>query len=190
MAQSNHMINRSIQSTTQGWPTRVNSGNGQHRSAVKVKKSTPFFYLARHKNSSGCYRRCISEDGVRRCINARHIDLNYNESSIQEEEEAARYIRYTEGARSNTDDIDRDVDEEEDYLVEDGNVDDNEDLAGEGGPSTSTNHRMKYDLRTTNSRRNPSRYTPSGWSIKRLEEECQEGLQKCERLCEEELEHT
>ncbi|MED6142030.1 hypothetical protein PIB30_109454, partial [Stylosanthes scabra] len=46
MVQPNHMINRSTQSTSQGLSTWVNFGqrstsiNGQHRSTVKVKKST------------------------------------------------------------------------------------------------------------------------------------------------------
>ncbi|MED6139777.1 hypothetical protein PIB30_087139 [Stylosanthes scabra] len=83
-------------------------------------------------SSRSFYGRGIGEDGVHRNINARQIDLNNNDSSIQEDEEAARYTRYTKGSHSNTHDIDMDEDEEEDYLVEDGNPDDTEDLACAG----------------------------------------------------------
>ncbi|MED6182489.1 hypothetical protein PIB30_028869 [Stylosanthes scabra] len=65
--------------------------------------------------------RGIGDDGVRRANTAAGIDLNFNASSIQEDEEAARYTRYRDTNRLNTDDgdegEDEDEDEEEDYLV-------------------------------------------------------------------------
>ncbi|MED6119572.1 hypothetical protein PIB30_013006 [Stylosanthes scabra] len=70
--------------------------------------------------------RGIGEDGVRRANAAPSIDLNFNASSIQEDEEAARYTRYKDTDPSYNDDNDRDEDEEEDYLVANGVDDDNE----------------------------------------------------------------
>ncbi|MED6175742.1 hypothetical protein PIB30_081191 [Stylosanthes scabra] len=130
------------------------------------------FYSSRSFN-----RRGIGEDGVRRANTARNIDLNFNASSIQEDEEAARYTRHMDTDRSNSDDndMDEDEDEEEDYLLMDADDDDNEASRVEGdtsdsatGSSTSKDAGTRYDLRTENSRHSPSRFTPSGWSKKDL----------------------
>ncbi|MED6136549.1 hypothetical protein PIB30_057033 [Stylosanthes scabra] len=115
-------------------------------------------------------RRGIVEDGVRRANTARDIDLNFNASSIQEDEEAARYTRRMDTYRSNSDDTDMDEDEEEDYLVMDADDDDNEGDASDSaaGSSTSNDVGMRYELRTENSRHSPNRFTPSDWSTKDL----------------------
>ncbi|MED6190049.1 hypothetical protein PIB30_101921, partial [Stylosanthes scabra] len=120
-------------------------------------------------------RRGIAEDGVRRANTARDIDLNFNASSIQEEEEAARYTRYMDTDGSNSDDNDMDEDEEEDYLVTDADDDDNEASRVEGdasdsaaGSSTPKDAGMRYDLRTKTTRHSPNQLTPSGWCTKDL----------------------
>ncbi|MED6108373.1 hypothetical protein PIB30_023289 [Stylosanthes scabra] len=107
------------------------------------------------------------------------IDSHFNapaaSAHFAEDEEAALYTRYKDTDQSNSDDNDRDEDEEEDYLVTDGVDDDNEasrcacdasDRAA--GGSTPKEAGKRYDLRTENSRRNPNRFTPSGWSTKDL----------------------
>ncbi|MED6225569.1 hypothetical protein PIB30_094860 [Stylosanthes scabra] len=80
---------------------------------------------ARQSFDSSCsfHRRGIGNDGVRRTVNARHINLNFNDSSIQEDEEASRFTHYKDVDQSNSNDNDRDEDEGEDYLVADGDVD-------------------------------------------------------------------
>ncbi|MED6203802.1 hypothetical protein PIB30_003094 [Stylosanthes scabra] len=92
---------------------------------------------------------------------------------ILEDEEAARYTRYKDTDRSNSDDNDRD--EEENYLVANGVDNDNEtsQCAGDtsaraAGASTTKVAGKGYDLRTEHSRRNLNRFTPSGWSTKDL----------------------
>ncbi|MED6132421.1 hypothetical protein PIB30_018811 [Stylosanthes scabra] len=92
-----------------------------------------------------------------------------------EDEEAARYTRYRESGRSNSDNDDMDEDEEEDYLVTDEVGNDNEatQCAGDASapPAVASTPKAKgkaYDLRTEHSRRNPNRFTPSGWSAKDL----------------------
>ncbi|MED6203899.1 hypothetical protein PIB30_003637 [Stylosanthes scabra] len=92
-----------------------------------------------------------------------------------EDEEAAHYTRYRETDQSNSDDNDRDEDEEEDYLIKNGVDDDNEasQCAGDASARAARASRPKvtgkeYDLRTEHSRRNPNRFTPSGWSTKDL----------------------
>ncbi|MED6173799.1 hypothetical protein PIB30_063040 [Stylosanthes scabra] len=120
-------------------------------------------------------RRGIGEDGVRRANTAREIDLNFNASSIQEDEEAAHYMRYRDDDQSNSDDNDMDEDEEEDYLDTDADDDDNEAsrVVGDAedsaaGSSIPKDAGTKYDLRTANSRRSPNRFTPPGLSTKEL----------------------
>ncbi|MED6161020.1 hypothetical protein PIB30_056819 [Stylosanthes scabra] len=115
-------------------------------------------------------RRGIGEDGVRRANTARDIDLNFNASSIQEDEEAARYTRRMDTYHSNSDNTDMDEDEEEDYMVMDADDDDNEGDASDSaaGSSTQKDAGMRYELRTENSRHSPNRFTPSGWLIKGL----------------------
>ncbi|MED6173149.1 hypothetical protein PIB30_056548 [Stylosanthes scabra] len=115
-------------------------------------------------------RRGIGEDGVRRTNTARDIDLNFNASSIQEDEKAARYTRRMDTYRSNSDDTDMDEDEEEDYLVMDANDNDNEGDASDSaaGSSTPKDAGTRYELRIENSRHSPNRFTPSDWSTKGL----------------------
>ncbi|MED6205481.1 hypothetical protein PIB30_018083 [Stylosanthes scabra] len=115
-------------------------------------------------------RRGIGEDGVCRANTARDIDLNFNASSIQEDEETARYTRRMDTYRSNSDDTDMDEDEEEDYLVMDADDDDNEGDASDSvaGSSTPKDAGTRYELRTENSRHSLNRFTPSGWSTKDL----------------------
>ncbi|MED6168069.1 hypothetical protein PIB30_008728 [Stylosanthes scabra] len=127
--------------------------------------------------------RGIGDDGVRRENTAAGIDLNFNASSIQEDEEAARYMRYWDTNRLNTDDGDEDEDEdeeeEEDYLLTDGGDVDTKasncaskiflklvKSADAAAASTPNLAGKGYDLRTEHSRRSPKRFTPSGWSTK------------------------
>ncbi|MED6211406.1 hypothetical protein PIB30_073414 [Stylosanthes scabra] len=105
--------------------------------------------------------RGIGDDGVRRANTAARIDLNFNASSIQEDEEAARYTRYRDTNRLNTDNGDED--EEEDYLVTDGGGVDTEasNCAGDASASAAATSTPKlagkgYDLRTEHSRRCPN----------------------------------
>ncbi|MED6157548.1 hypothetical protein PIB30_024096 [Stylosanthes scabra] len=121
--------------------------------------------------------RGIGDDGVRRANTAARIDLNFNASSIQEDEEAARYTRFRDTNRLNTDDGDEDEDEEEDYVVTDGGDVDTEasNCAGDASASAAAASTPKltgkgYDLRTEHSRRSPNRFTPSGWSTKALKQ--------------------
>ncbi|MED6205758.1 hypothetical protein PIB30_020727 [Stylosanthes scabra] len=126
-------------------------------------------------SSRSLNERGIGDDGVRRANTAAGIDLNFNASSIQEDEEAARYTRYRDTNRLNTNDGDED--EEEDYLVTDGGDVDTEasNCAGDASTSAIAASTPKlvgkgYDLRTEYSRRNPNRFTPSGWSTKGLKQ--------------------
>ncbi|MED6203963.1 hypothetical protein PIB30_004549 [Stylosanthes scabra] len=127
--------------------------------------------------------RGIGDDGVRRANTAAGIYLNFNASSIQEDEEAARYTRYRDTNRLNTDDgdegedEDEDEDEEEDYLVTDGGDVDTKasNCAGDASASAAAASIPKlagkrYNLRTEHSRRSPNRFTPSGWSTKALKQ--------------------
>ncbi|MED6133173.1 hypothetical protein PIB30_026098 [Stylosanthes scabra] len=121
--------------------------------------------------------RGIGDDGVRHANTAAGIDLNFNASSIQEDEETARYTRYSDTNRLNTDDGDEDEDEEEDYLVTDGGDVDIEasNCAGDASASAAAASTPKlagkgYDLRTEHSRRSPNRFTPSGLSTKALKQ--------------------
>ncbi|MED6120246.1 hypothetical protein PIB30_019229 [Stylosanthes scabra] len=107
------------------------------------------------------------------------IDLNFNASSIQEDEEAARYTRYRDTNPLNTDvgDVDEDEDEKEDYLVTDGGDVDTEasNCAGDTSANIAAASTPKlagkgYDLRTEHSRCSPKRFTPSGWSTKALKQ--------------------
>ncbi|MED6112023.1 hypothetical protein PIB30_057820 [Stylosanthes scabra] len=119
--------------------------------------------------------RGIGDDGVRRTNTVPGFDLNFNASSIQDDEEAARYTRYRDTNHLNTDDGDED--EEEDYLVTDGGDVDTEasNCAGHASASAAAASTPKcagkgYDLRTEHFRRSPKRFTPSGWSTKALKQ--------------------
>ncbi|MED6107494.1 hypothetical protein PIB30_014591 [Stylosanthes scabra] len=123
--------------------------------------------------------RGIGDDGVRRANTAAGIDLNFNASSIQEDEEVARYTRYRDINRLNTDDADEDEDEdeEEDYLVTDGGDVDTgasncvcDASASAAAASTPKLAGKGYDMRTEHSQRSPNRFTPSGWSTKALKQ--------------------
>ncbi|MED6224314.1 hypothetical protein PIB30_082786 [Stylosanthes scabra] len=160
MAQTNHTI-----------PGRLSIDSHFHALATSAHSAARQSFDSSHSFNM----RGIGEDGVHRANTAPGIDLNFNASSIQEDEEAARYTCYRDSDRSNSDDNDMDEDEEEDYLVADGVDDDNEasQCAGDASPhvaaaSTPKVAEKRYDLRTERSRRNPNRFTPSGWSTKDL----------------------
>ncbi|MED6143908.1 hypothetical protein PIB30_010265 [Stylosanthes scabra] len=95
--------------------------------------------------------------------------------SLNKDEEAARYTRYRDTNRLNTDDGDED--EDDDYLVTDGGDVDTEasNCAGDESASAAAASTPKlagkgYDLRTEHSQRSPNRFTPSGWSTKALKQ--------------------
>ncbi|MED6171856.1 hypothetical protein PIB30_044718 [Stylosanthes scabra] len=144
------------QQTTQAIPGRL-SVDSHFNAPVASGHST-----ARQSfdSSRSFNRRGIEEDGVRCANTALDIDLNFNASSIQEDEEAARYTRRMDTYRSNGDDtdMDEDEDEEEDYLVMDANDDDNEGDASDSaaGSSTPKGAGTRYELRTENSRHSPN----------------------------------
>ncbi|MED6118287.1 hypothetical protein PIB30_001519 [Stylosanthes scabra] len=99
-------------------PGRLSVDSHFHASAASANSAArPSFDSSRSLNVRG-----IGDDGVRRENTKAGIDLNFNASSIQEDEEAAHYMRYRDTNRLNTDDgdEDEDEDEEEDYLLTDG----------------------------------------------------------------------
>ncbi|MED6193937.1 hypothetical protein PIB30_023954 [Stylosanthes scabra] len=153
----------------QTMPGRLSVDSHFHASAASANSAArQSFDSSRSLNVRG-----IGDDGVRRENTAAGIDLNFNASSIQEDEEAARYMRYRDTNRFNTDD----EDEEEDYLLTDGGDVDTEasncacDASGSAVAASTPNLAGKgYDLRTEHSRRSPKRFTPSGWSTKALKQ--------------------
>ncbi|MED6139239.1 hypothetical protein PIB30_081921 [Stylosanthes scabra] len=157
--------------TNETIPGRLSVDSHFHAPAASTHYATrQSFDSSRSFNMRG-----IGEDGIRRANTAPGIDLNFNASSIQEDEEAARYTRYRESDRSNNDDNDMDEDEKEDYLVTDGIDDNNEasECAGDASARAAAASTPKvagkgYDLRTKHSRCDPNRFTPSGWSTKVL----------------------
>ncbi|MED6153648.1 hypothetical protein PIB30_104177 [Stylosanthes scabra] len=147
----------------QTMPGRLSVDSHFHASAASANSvARQSFDSSRSLNVRG-----IGDDGVRCANTAAGIDLNFNASSIQEDEETARYMRYRDTNRLNTDDgdedEDEDEDEEEDYLLTDGG-DVDTDASNCAGDASG------YDLRTEHSRRSPKRFTPSGWSTKALKQ--------------------
>ncbi|MED6132062.1 hypothetical protein PIB30_015635 [Stylosanthes scabra] len=161
----------------QTMPGRLSVDSHFHASAASANSAArQSFDSSRSLNVRG-----IGDDGVRRANTAAGIDLNFNASSIQEDKEAARYMRYRDTNRLNTDDgdedEDEDEDEEEDYLLIDGGDVDTEasNCAGDASGSAAAASTPKlagkgYDLRTEHSRRSPKKFTPSGWSTKALKQ--------------------
>ncbi|MED6107084.1 hypothetical protein PIB30_010805 [Stylosanthes scabra] len=99
-------------------PGRLSVDSHFHASAASANSAArQSFDSSRSLNLRG-----IGDDGIRRENTAAGIDLNFNASSIQEDEEVARYMRYRDTNRLHTDDgdEDEDEDEEEDYLLTDG----------------------------------------------------------------------
>ncbi|MED6137512.1 hypothetical protein PIB30_065648 [Stylosanthes scabra] len=156
-------------------PSRLSVDSHFHASAASAHSAArQSFDSSRSLNVRG-----IGDDSVRRANTVPSFDLNFNASSIQEDEEAARYTRYRDTNRLNTDDgdEDEDEDEQEDYLVTDrGDVDtEASNCTGDASASAAAASTPKcagkgYDLRTEHSRRSPKRFTPSGWSTKALKQ--------------------
>ncbi|MED6212761.1 hypothetical protein PIB30_086653 [Stylosanthes scabra] len=163
----------------QTMPGRLSVDSHFHASAASAHSAAkPSFDSSCSLNVRG-----IGDDSVRRANTAAGIDLNFNASSIQENEEVARYKRYRDTNHLNTNDGDEDEDEdedeeeEEDYLATDGGDVDTEasNCAGDASASAAAASTPKlarkgYDLRNEHSRRSPNRFTSSGWSTKALKQ--------------------
>ncbi|MED6158931.1 hypothetical protein PIB30_037570 [Stylosanthes scabra] len=162
MGQHNHTI-----------PGRLSIDSHFHASAASAHSAARQSFDSSHSLNV----RGIGDDDVRRANIVSGFDLNFNASSIQEDEEVARYTHYRDTNRLTTDDGDEDEDEDEDYLVTDGGDVDTEasNCASDASASAAAASTPKcagkgYDLRTKHSRRSPKRFTSSGWSTKALKQ--------------------